>query len=146
MQKVERNIAFHTAMSTAFPQPAPGTAPSPGPMKVEPERLRSVLGITNVMGHDSPSQSVRRVENVSPNQIALDNFAFSPTPRTVSAGVEVTWINRDDVPHIIVDTKGTFSSRVLDTNQQYSHRFATAGTYNYFCSIHPKMTGTVVVT
>ena len=98
------------------------------------------------MGHDSSPQSVRRVENVAPNQIGIDNFAFNPTPRTVSAGTEVTWINRDDVPHIIVDTKGTFSSRVLDTNQRYSHRFATAGTYNYFCSIHPKMTGTVVVT
>jgi plastocyanin len=170
MQKVEGNIAFHTALSTAFPQPAPGTAPSPGPMKVEPERLRSVLGITNVtyvagrhslaivdttlsgemppmaLGHDMPAQPARRAENLAPNQIAIDNFAFSPTPRAVSAGTEVTWINRDDVPHIIVDTKGTFSSRVLDTNQQYSHRFTTAGTYNYFCSIHPKMTGTVVVT
>ena len=48
MQKVEGNISFHTAMSTAFPQPTPGTAPAPGPMKVEPERLKSVLGITNV--------------------------------------------------------------------------------------------------
>jgi Icc protein len=48
MQKVEGNVTFHTAMSTAFPQPAPGTAPSPGPMKVPAERLRSVLGITEV--------------------------------------------------------------------------------------------------
>jgi 3',5'-cyclic-AMP phosphodiesterase len=48
MQKVEGNITFHTAMSTAFPQPAPGTAPSPGPMKVPAEKLRSVLGITDV--------------------------------------------------------------------------------------------------
>jgi len=48
MQKVEGNVAFHTAMSTAFPQPAPGSAPSAGPMKVPDERLRSVLGITNV--------------------------------------------------------------------------------------------------
>src|SRR5262249_12317087 len=48
MQKVEGNVSFHTAMSTAFPQPAPGTAPSPGPMKVEAERLRSVLGVTNI--------------------------------------------------------------------------------------------------
>jgi hypothetical protein len=48
MQKVEGNVTFHTAMSTAFPQPAPGAAPSPGPMKVADEKLRSVLGITNV--------------------------------------------------------------------------------------------------
>jgi 3',5'-cyclic AMP phosphodiesterase CpdA len=48
MQKVEGNVTFHTAMSTAFPQPAPGTAPAPGPMKVPAERLRSVLGIADV--------------------------------------------------------------------------------------------------
>jgi hypothetical protein len=48
MQKVEGNVAFHTARSTAFPQPAPGTAPSPGPMKVPDDKLRTVLGITNV--------------------------------------------------------------------------------------------------
>jgi len=75
-----------------------------------------------------------------------DRLAFSPTPRTKSAVTEVTWINRDDVPHVIVDTKGTFSSKVLDTNQQYAHRLTAAGRYDYFCSIHPKMTGTVVVT
>jgi plastocyanin len=169
MQKVEGNIAFHTAMSTAFPQPAPGSAPSPGPMKVEPERLRSVLGITNVtyvpgrhslavvdstlsgemppmvMGGGQPSSSRRAVE-IAPDQIAIDNFAFTPTPRTVTVGTEVTWINRDDVPHVVVDTHGAFSSKVLDTNQKYTHRFATAGTYDYFCSIHPTMTGKVVVT
>jgi plastocyanin len=169
MQKVEGNIAFHTAMSTAFPQPAPGSAPSPGPMKVEPERLRSVLGITNVtyvpgrhslavvdstlsgemppmvMGGGQPSSSRRAVE-IAPDQIAIDNFAFTPTPRTVTVGTEVTWINRDDVPHVVVDTHGAFSSKVLDTNQKYTHRFAAAGTYDYFCSIHPTMTGKVVVT
>ena len=48
MQKVEGNVRFHTAMSTAFPQPAPGSAPSPGPMKVPAEKLRSVLGIREV--------------------------------------------------------------------------------------------------
>jgi len=48
MQKVEGNVAFHTAMATAFPQPAPGTAPSPGPMKVADDKLRSLLGITEV--------------------------------------------------------------------------------------------------
>lgn len=48
MQKVEGNVTFHTAMSTAFPQPTPGSAPAPGPMKVPAERLRSVLGIAEV--------------------------------------------------------------------------------------------------
>ena len=58
----------------------------------------------------------------------------------------MTWVNRDDVPHLIADVRGTFSSRVLDTNQQDSHRFTSAGTYDYFCSIHPKMIGSLVVT
>jgi 3',5'-cyclic-AMP phosphodiesterase len=48
LQKVEGNVAFHTGLSTAFPQPAPGTAPSPGPMKVEPGRLRQLLGVSTV--------------------------------------------------------------------------------------------------
>jgi 3',5'-cyclic-AMP phosphodiesterase len=52
MQKVEGHITFHTAMSTAFPQPAPGTAPSPGPMKVDADRLKKVLGIARVSLHD----------------------------------------------------------------------------------------------
>src|SRR6202030_1541673 len=52
MQKVEGHITFHTAMSTAFPQPAPGTAPSPGPMKVDDDRLKKVLGIARVSFHD----------------------------------------------------------------------------------------------
>src|SRR5262245_40762658 len=170
MQKVEGNVSFHTAMSTAFPQPAPGTAPSPGPMKVEPERLRSVLGITNVtyvpgrhslaivdstlsgemppmdMGRSAQRSSSSRTLEVAPNQIAIDNFAFTPAVRTVQVGTEVTWINRDDVPHLIADVRGTFGSRVLDTNQQYTHRFTNAGAYDYFCSIHPKMTGRLVVT
>jgi Icc protein len=139
-------------------------------MRVEPERLRSVLGVTNVtyvpgrhtlaivdstlsgemppmaMGNGGQPGSARRALDVAPNQIAIDNFAFSPTSRTVAAGTEVTWINRDDVPHVIVDTHGAFSSSVLDTNQRYSHRFAAPETYDYFCSIHPKMTGRVVVT
>ncbi len=55
LQKVEGNVAFHTAMSTAFPQPAPGTAPSPGPMKVPAEKLRSVLGLTSVNFHQGQS-------------------------------------------------------------------------------------------
>ena len=48
MQKVEGSVTFHTARSTAFPQPAPGTAPAPGPMRVPDDKLRTVLGITTV--------------------------------------------------------------------------------------------------
>jgi plastocyanin len=65
---------------------------------------------------------------------------------TVKAGTEVAWVNRDDVPHVVVDAQGKFpQSPVLDTGRRYGYRFTRPGTYDYFCSIHPTMTGTVVV-
>ena len=63
----------------------------------------------------------------------------------VAAGSTVTWTNRDDVPHNIVSTDQKFKSPVLDTDERFSHAFDAPGTYKYFCSIHPKMTGQVVV-
>ena len=129
MHKVEGNVSFHTAMSTAFPQPTPGTAPAPGPMKVEPERLKSVLGITNVTfipgrgslavvdatlsgeppafesaSHDAMMrrQASRKNLTLAASEIGIDNFNFTPSPLTVKAGTTVTWINSDDVPHLIV--------------------------------------------
>jgi plastocyanin len=172
MQKVEGNVSFHTAMSTAFPQPAPGTAPSPGPMTVQPERLRSVLGIADVTfmpgrsalavvdatlsgqppqfaaaSHDAMMrQTSRKTVALGPNEIGIDNFQFTPSPLTVKAGTRVTWINNDDVPHLIVSTRNQFkASPVLDTAQRYSATVAKAGTYEYFCSLHPKMQGSIVV-
>ena len=65
--------------------------------------------------------------------------------QAVAAGSTVTWTNRDDVPHNIVSTNQTFKSPVLDTDERFSHTFTSPGTYTYFCSIHPRMTGQVVV-
>jgi len=78
--------------------------------------------------------------------VKIDNFSFGPTELTVSAGTTVTWTNRDDIPHTVVsDDKTTFKSKVLDTDETFSYTFTQAGTYPYFCSIHPKMTGKVIV-
>jgi plastocyanin len=77
--------------------------------------------------------------------ITVDNFSFSPATITVPVGSTITWTNRDDVPHKIVATNHEFKSPVLDTDQQYSQPFAKAGRFDYFCSLHPKMTGTVIV-
>jgi len=74
-----------------------------------------------------------------------DNFSFSPATAAVAPGATVTWTNRDDVPHNIVSTDQKFKSPVLDTDEQFSHTFDAPGTYKYFCSIHPKMTGQVLV-
>jgi plastocyanin len=154
MQKVEGHVSFHTAMSTAFPQPAPGSAPSPGPMKVESDRLKKVLGLARMSFHDINHPiaitDVALEEDMTTAgggaaQVVADNFSFAPASAAVAAGSTVTWTNRDDVPHNIVSTDQKFKSPVLDTDEQFSHTFDQPGTYRYFCSIHPKMTGQVVV-
>jgi Icc protein len=154
MQKVEGHVSFHTAMSTAFPQPAPGSAPSPGPMKVEAARLKKVLGLSRLSFHDInhpiaitdvPLEEEMKTAGAGGQQVVVDNFSFAPTMAAVPAGSTITWTNRDDVPHNIVSTEQKFKSPVLDTDEQFSHTFDAPGTYKYYCSIHPKMTGQVVV-
>jgi amicyanin len=81
----------------------------------------------------------------APVEVKIDNFSFSPATITVPAGTTVRWTNRDDIPHTVVNDKETFKSKTLDTDDQYSYTFTKPGTYDYFCSIHPKMTGKVVV-
>ena len=80
-------------------------------------------------------------------EVKIDNFSFGPAALTVPVGTTVTWINRDDIPHTVVSTDDpkTFKSKVLDTDEKFSFTFSKAGTYPYFCSIHPKMTGKVIV-
>jgi plastocyanin len=78
-------------------------------------------------------------------EVKIDNFSFAPQTLTVAVGTTVTWTNRDDIPHTVVSTDGVFKSKVRDTDEKFSYTFAKAGTYPYFCSIHPKMTGKVVV-
>jgi plastocyanin len=83
----------------------------------------------------------------SPHQVSIDNFAFSPAELTVPVGTKVTWVNRDDVPHTATSTSKpkAFDSRTLDTDQTFSYVFGTAGTYEYFCAVHPRMTGKIIV-
>jgi plastocyanin len=78
-------------------------------------------------------------------EIKIDNFSFAPGTFTVAVGTTVTWINHDDIPHTAVSTDGVFKSKVMDTDEKFSYTFTKAGTYPYFCSVHPKMTGTIVV-
>ena len=78
--------------------------------------------------------------------VSIDNFTFSPPKLTVKAGTTVTWTNKDDIPHGIAATGNAFArSNALDTDNSYSFTFTTPGTYQYFCYIHPHMTGTIVV-
>ncbi|HEY4250303.1 MAG TPA: cupredoxin family copper-binding protein [Roseomonas sp.] len=79
--------------------------------------------------------------------IHIDNFAFTPAELTIAAGTRVTWINRDDIPHNVVDRDNprTRRSPVLDTNDSYAFTFESPGTFHYFCALHPHMQGTVIV-
>jgi plastocyanin len=78
-------------------------------------------------------------------EVKIDNFSFSPATLTVAAGTTVTWVNHDDIPHTVVSTDKVFKSKVMDTDEKFSFTFTKAGEYPYFCGIHPKMTGKVVV-
>jgi plastocyanin len=80
------------------------------------------------------------------NQVAIDDFAFAPATLTVHAGTTVTWTNRDEEPHTVAASDGSFHSPGMGTGATFSHIFAAAGTFDYVCSIHPMMHGTVVVT
>jgi plastocyanin len=79
--------------------------------------------------------------------IVIDNFSFSPAQLSVAAGSTVTWENHDDMPHTIVNdaTPREFRSAPLDSGEHFSQTFEKPGTYKYFCSIHPHMTGMIVV-
>lgn len=78
-------------------------------------------------------------------EVRVDNFTFVPATLTVPVNSTVTWVNKDDIPHVIASNDGLFKSKALDTDQKYSYTFTTAGTYAYYCSIHPKMVGKIVV-
>ena len=81
----------------------------------------------------------------APVAVSIDNFTFNPQKLTVKAGTTVTWTNMDDIPHAIAAVSKQFKSKTLDTDDAYSFTFTTPGSYEYFCSLHPHMTGTVVV-
>lgn len=86
-------------------------------------------------------------EKAAATEVKIDNFNFSPATLTIPAGTTVTWTNRDDIPHTVVSTDDprVFKSKVLDTDEKFSFTFSKPGTYPYFCSVHPKMTGKVIV-
>ncbi|WP_372781045.1 cupredoxin family copper-binding protein [Phenylobacterium sp.] len=81
----------------------------------------------------------------APSVITIGNFTFGAPVVTVPVGTTITWVNGDDVPHTVVANDKSFRSKVLDTDDRFSFTFTRPGTFDYFCSIHPHMTGKVVV-
>jgi len=78
--------------------------------------------------------------------VSISDFKFNPATLTVPVGATVTWTNQDEEPHTIAAKDGSFHSPGMDTHGTYSYTFTAPGSYDYICSIHPFMTGTVVVT
>jgi plastocyanin len=108
--------------------------------------LTVTLVITiGAMGTRHQNSIVNAQQKSDTTEVKIDNFSFGPGTLTVPVGTTVTWTNRDDIPHTAVSTDGAFKSKVMDTDEKFSFTFSKAGTFPYFCSIHPKMTGKVVV-
>ena len=107
-----------------------GKPRSPGPYtssRGEPEQSSAAVATTNA-------------------QVSIDNFSFSPKEVTVAVGTTVTWTNHDDVPHVVASADDQFKkSAALDTDESFSHTFTATGNYLYFCSVHPHMTGKIIV-
>ena len=108
-----------------------------------------VLAASAVMAasaSNSRSFAARGEQTQAPSaEVKIDNFSFGPATLTVVVGTTVTWTNRDDIPHTVVSDDKVFKSKVLDTDEKFSFTFTKPGAYPYFCSVHPKMTGKVVV-
>lgn len=152
IQKVEGDVTYHTACSTAFPQPTPGHGPGPMPLAVPAGELRSMLGVRQVefiAGRvrladatlaDRPGAAIR-------SQVTIRNYSFLPGTLTIGRGTTVVWINRDGDAHTITSSSGPgkFQSPGLDTGETFAFTFDEPGTYRYFCSVHPYMRGTVIV-
>jgi plastocyanin len=94
---------------------------------------------------DAPAGDDTSVAAADSKQVVVDNFSFTPATAAVPVGTTVTWTNHDDIPHNVVSPAQKFKSPVLDTDEKFAHTFVAAGTYKYYCSIHPRMTGQVVV-
>jgi len=92
------------------------------------------------------SEKEASADGAKTNQIVIKDFHFTPQTLTVKSGEKITWINRDEEPHTVVSVEKQFKkSAPLDTDQEFTITTGAPGTYTYFCSVHPKMTGTIVV-
>jgi plastocyanin len=107
--------------------------------------LVALASLTSIRGREAETKASIPV-NADKPEVIIDNFSFSPKTFTVPAGATVTWTNHDKVSHAVMSADNQFQkSPVLKPGNSFSNTFATAGTYSYFCSIHPRMTGKIVV-
>jgi len=107
--------------------------------------LCGVLLIVQLVAYAQSAEPAGQDSKAATVDVKIDNFSFSPATITIPVGTTVKWTNRDDIPHTVVSDDQKFESKALDTDDSYSYTFTKSGTYPYFCSIHPKMTGKVIV-
>lgn len=98
----------------------------------------AILGVTVLCSSSAASAS-------DAARILIKDFTFEPSGLTVTAGSTVTWVNMDDEPHTVVSDAGVFRSSAMDTSESFSFKFDKPGTYHFTCSIHPRMSGTIIV-
>lgn len=118
--------------------------PSPGARAASATRRRiaaALLALPFLLAHATAVFAAGPATTVQ-----IENFTFTPAELSVKAGTTVTWINHDDIPHLVAATDKGFRSPPLDTDDQFSFTFEKPGTFSYFCALHPRMTGTIVVT
>ena len=103
-----------------------------------------IAGATPLLTGAAATPPVAAPAHVAP-LVHIANFTFAAASVAVTRGTVVTWVNDDDIPHTVVATDGSFKSKVLDTGERFSFTFAKPGQFGYFCSLHPHMTGKVIV-
>jgi plastocyanin len=108
------------------------------------------LSVTHAQNQDMGMEMAQNTGQATKQQgetheVSIDNFSFTPMEISIPVGTQVTWINKDDVPHTVISVDHKFKSQALDTDEKFSFTFSNPGTYEYFCSVHPKMTGKIFV-
>lgn len=104
-----------------------------------------LTGLAALVGSAAPFGAAQKTSSASQTDVKIDNFSFTPNTVTVPAGTTVRWTNRDDIPHTVASDDNSFKSKALDTDEEFTYTFTKPGSYSYFCSLHPKMTGKIVV-
>ncbi len=145
----------HTRTALACLAAAVGVAACATPAKAPPPTVDfgpnggtsvGMPGMSNMPGMPMPQATTTApAPPVAGTAVGITNFAFAPATLTVKVGDTVTWTNKDEEPHTVVAGDGSFHSPGLDANATYSFTFTKAGSFDYVCSIHPFMHGTVVV-
>jgi len=137
--------ALAVALAPALTRPSAAGEPVKKINSTSTFRAGTTAALSHPASTAADSSKPRETAAGAKQQVNIDNFSFTPRTLTVPVGATVTWTNHDDIPHTVVSTKKRFASPALDTDQRFSYRFTARGTYPYYCSVHPMMTGTVVV-